>query len=75
MGKNFREQAAYDYLHDKEEKVKNRYFWSIMRKWWRHNFNIGESRRELKKLIKHQKDKDLKTDLINYYNENKQYKE
>ena len=69
MGKNFHEQAAYDYLHDKEEKIKIKHFWSIMRKWQRHNFNIGESRLELKKLIKHQKDKDLKTDLINYYNE------
>lgn len=69
MGKNFREQAAYDYLHDKKEKIKIKHFWSIMRKWQRLNFNIGESRLELKKLIKHQKDKDLKIDLINYYNE------
>ena len=70
MGKNFREKIEEELSgHDKEEKIKIKHFWSIMRKWQRHNFNIGESRLELKKLIKHQKDKDLKTDLINYYNE------
>ena len=69
MSKNFREQAAYDYIHDKKEKIKDKHFWSIMRKWWRHNCEVGESRMIRNREKKIQQDKELEIDLINYYNE------
>ena len=69
MSKNFREQAEYDYIHNKEKKIKGKHFWSIMRKWWRHNCEVGESRmiRNREKKLQHKKE--LEIDLINYYNE------
>ena len=69
MSKNFREQAAYDYNPDKEEKIKDKHFWSIMRKWWRRNDEVGESRMIRNREKKIQQDKELEIDLINYYNE------
>ena len=40
-----------------------------MRKWWRHNCEVGESRMIRNREKKIQQDKELEIDLINYYNE------
>lgn len=40
MGKNYKEQASYDLLHNDKEidgKLKR----SVVRRWYRHNFHLG----------------------------------
>ena len=53
----------------KKKRSKANIFWSIMRKWWRHNCEVGESRMIRNREKKIQQDKELEIDLINYYNE------
>ena len=70
MSNNFKEQAAYDYMHDNESKIKPKYKRSILNKWRRYNCEIAEYR-----VIKNRKRdtqfrKEMKADLINYYNNN-----
>ena len=70
MSNNFKEQAAYDYMHDNESKIKPKYKRSILNKWRRYNCEIAEYR-----VIKNRKKdtqfrKEMKADLINYYNNN-----
>lgn len=40
MGRNYKEQAVYDYLHD-NKPVKGKLLWSVLHKFWRHNFHRG----------------------------------
>lgn len=68
MSKNFKEQAAYDYMHDNEDKIKPKYKRSILNKWRRHNCEIAEDRVIRNRKRNNQFTKDMKVDLINYYN-------
>ena len=70
MSNNFKEQAAYDYMHGNEGKIKPKYKRSILNKWRRYICEIAEYR-----VIKNRKKdtqfrKEMKADLINYYNNN-----
>ena len=70
MSNNFKEQAAYDYMHNNEGKIKPKYKRSVLNKWRRYNCEIAEYR-----VIKNRKKdtqfrKEMKADLINYYNNN-----
>lgn len=43
MGKNYKQQAIYDYIHG-NKSIKDKLLMSIFKKWVRHNFSIGKSR-------------------------------
>lgn len=43
MGKNYKQQAIYDYIHS-NKSIKGKLLRSIFKKWIRHNFSIGKSR-------------------------------
>lgn len=49
MGKNYKERAAYAYLHDTGRNIPRKLLYRIKRKWWRHNYEIGEMRKKRKK--------------------------
>lgn len=44
MGKNYKEQATYSYLHDTGRSISRKLLYRLKRKWWRHNCDIGEMR-------------------------------
>lgn len=54
MSKNYKERAAYAYLHDTCRNIPRKLLYRIKRKWWRHNFDIGEMRKKKNELIKKQ---------------------
>ncbi len=68
MSNNFKEQAAYDYMHDNKRKIKPKYKRSILNKWRRYNFDIAEYRVIRNRKRDTQFCKEMKADLINYYN-------
>ena len=68
MSNNFKEQAAYDYMHDSKDKIKPKYKRSILNKWRRHNCEIAEDRVIRNRKRNNQFTKEMKVDLINYYN-------
>ena len=70
MSNNFKEQAAYDYMHNNEGKIKPKYKRSVLNKWSRHNFEIAEYRVIRNRKRDTQFRKEMKADLINYYNNN-----
>lgn len=72
MSNNFKEQAAYDYMHNNEGKIKPKHKRSILNKWRRHNCEIAEDRVIRNRKRNDQFNKEMKVDLINYYN-NKNY--
>ncbi len=49
MGNNYKERAAYAYLHDIGRNIPRKLLYRIKRKWWRNNFDIGEMRKKRKK--------------------------
>ena len=49
MGKDYKERAAYAYLHDTGRNIPRKLLYRIKRKWWRHNYEIGEMRKKRKK--------------------------
>lgn len=55
MGKDYKERAAYAYLHDTGRNIPRKLLYRIKRKWWRHNFDIGEMRKKKNELIKKRK--------------------
>lgn len=70
MSNNFKEQAAYDYMHDNKGKIKPKYKRSILNKWKRYNCEIAEDRVIRNRKRDTQFRKEMKADLINYYNNN-----
>ena len=70
MSNNFKEQAAYDYMHDNKGKIKPKYKHSVLNKWRRYNFEIAEYRVIRNRKRDTQFRKEMKADLINYYNNN-----
>lgn len=50
MSKNHKEQSAYAYQHDTGRLITRKMLYRLKRKWWRHNFNIGEMRFRKKQL-------------------------
>ena len=50
MGKDYKERAAYAYLHDTGRNIPRKLLYQIKRRWWRHNFDIGEMREKRKEL-------------------------
>lgn len=50
MGNNYKERAAYAYLHDIGRNIPRKLLYRIKRKWWRHNFDIGEMRKKKNEL-------------------------
>lgn len=74
MSNNFKEQAAYDYMHDNKDKIKPKYKRSILNKWRRYNCEIAEDRVIRNRKRTNQFNKEMKVDLINYYN-NKNYED
>lgn len=48
MSKNYKERAAYAYLHDTGRQVSRKLLYRIKRKWWRRNNDIGEMREKRK---------------------------
>lgn len=50
MSKNHTEQAAYAYQHGTDRLITRKMLYRLKRKWWRHNFNIGEMRFRKKQL-------------------------
>ena len=70
MSNNFKEQAAYDYMHNNEGKIKPKYKRSILNKWKRYNCEIAEDRVIRNRKRDTQFHKEMKADLINYYNNN-----
>ena len=70
MSNNFKEQAAYDYMHDNKGKIKPKYKHSVLNKWRRYNFDIAEYRVIRNRKRDTQFRKEMKADLINYYNNN-----
>lgn len=44
MSKNYKERAAYAYLHDTDTPISRKLLYRLKRKWWRHNYDIGEMR-------------------------------
>lgn len=44
MGRNYKERAAYAYLHDTKSQISRKLLYSLKRKWWRYNFDIGDMR-------------------------------
>ena len=70
MSNNFKEQAAYDYMHDNKGKIKLKYKYSVLNKWRRYNFEIAEYRVIRNRKRDTQFRKEMKADLINYYNNN-----
>ena len=52
MGKNYKERSAYAYLHDTGRNIPRKLLYRIKRKWWRHNFDIGEMRAKIKNHLK-----------------------
>ena len=71
MSNNFKEQAAYNYMHGNEGKILPKYKRSILNKWNRHNFEIAEFRVMRNKRKDDQFRKEMKADIINYYNNEK----
>ena len=71
MSNNFKEQAAYDYMHNNEGKIKPKYKRSILNKWKRYNCEIAEDRVIRNRKRDTQFRKEMKADLINYYNNDK----
>lgn len=61
MGRNFKERAAYVYLHGMKSQIPRKLLYSLKRKWWRHNYDIGDMRlkrnnkraKETKNNLKH----------------------
>ena len=49
MGKNYKEQAAYDYLHE-NKPVKFFLLIKLFKKWRRYNWDIGEARHRRNQL-------------------------
>ena len=70
MSNNFKEQAAYDYMHDNKGKIKPKYKRSILNKWKRYNCEIAEDRVIRNRKRDTQFRKEMKADIINYYNNN-----
>ena len=70
MSNNFKEQAAYDYMHDNKGKIKPKYKRSILNKCKRYNCEIAEDRVIRNRKRDTQFRKEMKADLINYYNNN-----
>lgn len=68
MSNNFKEQAAYDYMHGNKSKIKSKYKHSILNKWDRHNYEITEFRIMRNRKKDNQFCKEMKADIINYYN-------
>ncbi len=68
MSNNFKEQAVYDYMHDNKDKIKPKYRRSILNKWKRYNCEIAEDRVIRNRKRNNQFNKEMKVDLINYYN-------
>lgn len=54
MSKNYKERAAYAYLHDTGRRISRNLLYCIKRKWWRHNYDVGEMRKKKNELIKKQ---------------------
>lgn len=52
MGKDYKERAAYAYLHDTGRNIPRKLLYRIKRKWWRHNYEIGEMRAKIKNHLK-----------------------
>ena len=71
MSNNFKEQAAYDYMHDNKGKIKSKYKRSVLNKWRRYNFDIAEYRVIRNRKRDTQFRKEMKADLINYYSDYK----
>ena len=71
MSNNFKEQAAYDYMHDNKGKIKPKYKHSVLNKWRRYNFDIAEYRVIRNRKRDTQFRKEMKADLINYYSDYK----
>ena len=71
MSNNFKEQAAYDYMHDNKGKIKSKYKRSVLNKWRRYNFEIAEYRVIRNRKRDTQFRKEMKADLINYYSDYK----
>lgn len=68
MSNNFKEQAAYDYMHGNEDKINHKHKRSILNKWRRHNCEIAEDRMIKNRKRDKQICKEINADLINYYN-------
>ena len=71
MSNNFKEQDAYDYMHDNKGKIKPKYKRSILNKWKRYNFDIAEYRVIRNRKRDTQFRKEMKADIINYYDKDK----
>ena len=52
MGKNYKERAAYAYLHDIGRNIPRKLLYRIKRKGWRNNYEIGDMRNKKNELIK-----------------------
>lgn len=57
MSKDYKERAAYAYLHDTGRNIPRKLLYRIKRKWWRHNYEIGEMRNKKKKNFNSIKEK------------------
>ena len=52
MGKDYKERAAYAWIHGTCRNIPRKLLYRIKRKWWRHNFDIGEMRKKKNELKK-----------------------
>ncbi len=48
MSKNDKERAAYAWIHETGRNIPRKLLYRIKRKWWRHNYDIGEMRAKRK---------------------------
>ncbi len=48
MSRNYKERAAYAYLHDIDRQISQKLLYRIKRKWWRYNNDVGEMRAKRK---------------------------
>lgn len=51
MGKNYKERAAYAWIHDTGARISRKLLYRIKRKWWRYNNDIGEMRSKRKNKL------------------------
>lgn len=65
MGKNYLEQASYNYLHGVKE-IPRKMVIKLIKKWNRHNFDLDEMRHYRKKEIEKIEDKNMNDELQKY---------
>lgn len=51
MSKNYKERAAYAWIHETGRNIPRKLLYRIKRKWWRHNYDIGAMRAKRKKHL------------------------